>query len=164
MCVNIGRVGNISFITIKVKDLINLHNGRVFPSFEKFRIEGAKALESVKDGKITTLQTKTGQYRILEESDFQHLLGLARDVERLRGGLRVLLRTARVLQKHPDAESIDLLVETVTMLGNLPELPTREHFEPLQPESSKIDPDDEVILDPSQIRRPLDASNTSEWE
>lgn len=149
-------------MTAKLNDLTNLQNDRVFPSFEKFRIEGAKALESVKDGKITTLQTKTGQYRILEERDFQKLLGLARDVERLRGGLRVLLRTARVLQKHPDAESIDLLVETVTMLGDLPELPTRDQFEPLQPESDEIDLDDEVILDPSQIERPLDTSNTNQ--
>lgn len=146
-------------MTAKLNDSTNLQNDRVFPSFEKFRTEGAKALESVKDGKIATLQTKTGQYRILEERDFQKLLGLARDVERLRGGLRVLLRTARVLQKHPDAESIDLLLETVTMLGNLPELPTREHFEPLQPESDEIDLEDEVILDPSQIERPFDTSN-----
>jgi hypothetical protein len=149
-------------MTTKVNDLTNLQNGRVFPSFEKFRIEGAKALESVKDGKITTLQTKTGQYRILEERDFQNLLGLARDVERLRGGLRVLLRTVRVLQKHPDAESIDLLVETVTMLGNLPELPTREYFEPLLPEGEDIDLDDEVVLDPNQIGHPLNAFNTNE--
>lgn len=157
----IERGHNISFMTTKVNDLTNLQNGRVFPSFEKFRIEGAKALESVKDGKITTLQTKTGQYRIIEERDFQNLLGLARDVERLRGGLRLLLRTVRVFQKHPDAQSIDLLVETVTMLGNLPELPTRDYFEPLLPEGDDIDSDDEVILDPNQIGYPLDASNTN---
>ncbi len=40
------------------------------------------------------------------------------------------------------------------MLGDLPELPTRDHFEPLQPEGDQIDLDDEVILDPSQIERP----------
>lgn len=134
---------------------INLQNGPNWQSFEKLRTEGVKALEPVKDGKVAILTTKTGQYRILEEHDFQKLLGLARDVERLRGGLRVLLRTVRVAQKHPDAESMNLLIETITMLGTLPELPTRDSFEPLMPEGLEIDLDDEVNLNPDHIERPL---------
>lgn len=134
---------------------INLQNGPNWQSFEKFRTEGGKALEPVKDGKVAILSTKTGQYRILEEHDFQKLLGLARDVERLRGGLRVLLRTVRVAQKHPDAESMNLLMETITMLGSIPELPTRDSFEPLMPEGLEIDLDDEVNLNPDEIERPL---------
>ncbi|BAZ31700.1 hypothetical protein NIES4074_41730 [Cylindrospermum sp. NIES-4074] len=134
---------------------INLQNGPNWQSFEKLRTEGVKALEPVKDGKVAILTTKTGQYRILEEHDFQKLLGLARDVERLRGGLRVLLRTVRVAQKHPDAESMNLLIETITMLGTLPELPTRDSFEPLTPEGLEVDLDDEVNLNPDQIERPL---------
>ncbi|MBD2386691.1 hypothetical protein [Cylindrospermum sp. FACHB-282] len=134
---------------------INLQNGPNWQSFEKFRTEGGKALEPVKDGKVAILSTKTGQYRILEEHDFQKLLGLARDVERLRGGLRVLLRTVRVAQKHPDAESMSLLMETITMLGSIPELPTRDSFEPLMPEGLEVDLDDEVNLNPDEIERPL---------
>lgn len=146
---------------LAAKDLtsLNLQLGPSWSSFEKFRAEGAKALMSLKDGKVAILHTKTGQYRILEEQDFQKILGLARDVERLRRGLRVLLHTARVVQKHPDAESLNLLVETVTMLGSLPELPTCDSFEPLLPEDLDLDPDDEVELDPNQIERPLDAKS-----
>ncbi len=106
----------------------SLQSGPNWSSYEKFRTEGAKALESVKDGTVATLQTKTGQYRILEEHDFQNLLGLAREVERLRGGLRVVVHAVRVAQKHPDTDSLNLLAEAVTMLGNLPDLPTREGF------------------------------------
>ncbi len=42
---------------------------------------------------------------------------------------------------HPDAQSIDLLVETVTLLGNLPELPTCDRFEPLLPEGDNLGSD-----------------------
>lgn len=146
-------------MTLITKDSTNLQSGPSWSSFEKFRTEGAKALESIKDGKVGTLHTKTGQHRILEERDFQKLLGLARDVERLRGGLRILMQTVRVVQKHPDAESLSLLAETVSMLGSLPELPTRESFDPLLPEGLEVDPDDEVDLDPAQIERPFDTRN-----
>lgn len=136
--------------------------GPSWSSFEKFRNEGAKSLESIKDGTVASLHTKTGQYRILEEHDFQTLLGLARDVERLKGGLRVVGLAVRIVQKHPDdPDSVSLLVEAVTeaftMLGCSPELPTRSNFDYLSLEDDDIDPDDEVTLDPDQIERPLSA-------
>lgn len=138
--------------------LLDLKAGPNWSSFEKFRTEGANALESVKNGTVATLQTKTGQYRILSEQDFQTLLGLARDVDRLRGGLHMVVNAVRVVQKHPDeSEGHDLLVSAVAILGALPELPTRNSFDPLLPESNDIDPDDEVTLDPDQIERPLSA-------
>ena len=59
--------------------------GQTWPSFEKFRADGAKALSAIKNGAVATLTTKTGQYRIIEEQDFQQMYGLARDVDRLRG-------------------------------------------------------------------------------
>ena len=154
---NTGRqwVENIN-MAIRAEKSLNLQNGPNWTSFEKFRTEGGKALESVKSGTVATLNTKTGQYRILEEQDFQHLLGLARDVDRLRGGLRVISSSVRVVQKHPDVESIDLLIEAIAMLGGLPELPTRSSFEPLLPEDGiDVDEDDEVNLDPTTIKRPL---------
>jgi hypothetical protein len=53
-------------------------------------------------------------------------------------------------------------METVIILGNLPELPTCDRFEPLLPEGDYIDLDNEVVLDPDQIGHPLNASNTNE--
>ncbi|MBD2577680.1 hypothetical protein [Oscillatoria sp. FACHB-1406] len=130
---------------------VNLQPGACWNSFEQFRTSGAKALASINEGKVGTLQTKTGQYRILEERDFQRLVGLARDVERLRGGLNCVYQAVRVVQKHPDRESIDLLLANVSLLGKLPELPIRESFEALEPENLETDPDDEVLLDPECI-------------
>jgi len=147
---------------LTTQDSTHLQGGPSWSSFEKFRTEGAKALESLKNGKLATLHTKTGQYRILEEQDFQKLLGLARDVERLRGGLRIVTQAIRVVQKHPeDTDSLNLLVEAVMMLGSLPELPTRDRFESPVPENIDVDPEDEVILDPGKIERPYDTRHAA---
>lgn len=143
---------------------INLRNGRTWSSFEQLRTEGASSLEPLKNGTVATLHTKTGQYRILEEHDFQKLLGLATDVARLRKGLRMVMQAVRVVQKHRDDDSLNLLVEAVTMVGSLPELPTREGFEALLPEDMDIEPDDEVELDPERIERPFAASSASKLE
>ena len=137
----------------------SLHSGSTWSSFEKFRTEGAKALHTVKNGTVGTLQTKNGHYRILEEQDFQTLLGLANEAERLQGGLRVVVHAIRVAQKHPDTDSLNLLAQVVTMLGNLPEVPRRSGFPPLDPEGLDVDPNDEVILDRRDgERKPLDSS------
>ena len=61
----------------------------------------------------------------------------------------------RAAQKHPDRENLEVLAEAVAMLGDLPELPTRDSFEPLMPENSEFDEDDDVMLDAEEIERPL---------
>ncbi len=149
-------------LTTKREKPIELKPGPYWSSFEKFRIEGAKALETVKNGVVAILGTKTGQYRILEESDFQKLYGLAQDVNRIRGGLRVALSAARAVQKHPDSETLNVLVESITLLGSLPELPSRQTFEPLLRENDELEfEDDEVILEPGQIERPFNGNTSS---
>ena len=141
------------------KKEFRLRNGENWTSSEKFRLQGAEALSSIGNGVIATLQTKTGQYRIIEERDFQEMYGLARDVDRLRGGLRVVILAVRAAKKHPDPENLHLLAEAVAMLGDLPELPTRNSFERLVPENFDLDEDDEVMLDPDEIERPLQSEN-----
>jgi hypothetical protein len=141
------------------KKEFRLRSGENWTSSEKFRLQGAEALSSIGNGVIATLQTKTGQYRIIEERDFQEMYGLARDVDRLRGGLRVVILAVRAAQKHPDPENLHLLAEAVAMLGDLPELPTRNSFERLVPENFDLDEDDEVMLDPDEIERPLQSEN-----
>ena len=139
-------------------------NGASWTSFEKLRLKGAEALSSIANGVIATLQTKTGQYRIIEERDFQAKYGLARDVDRLRGGLRVVVLAVRAAQKHPDPENLNLLAEAVAMLGDLPELPTRNSFDRLLPENFDLDQDDEVMLDPDEIERPLQSENAMDFD
>jgi hypothetical protein len=112
-------------------------------------------LEAINNGTVASLQTKTNQYRILTESDFQKLYGQAKDVDRLRLGFRVVVSTERAVQKHPDAQTIEVLIDAVQMLGSLPELQIRDRFDAEQLENFPLDLDDEAILDPSQIDRLL---------
>jgi hypothetical protein len=140
--------------TKKEQKELGFQVGPTWQSFEKFRACGAKALESIKDGIVGILHTKTGQYRILEEKDFQELYGLARDVARLQGGLRIVVSAARALKKDPDnLDTMKVLLESITFLGSLPELPTREKFEPLLIENSDFDEDDEVIMDSEELEK-----------
>jgi hypothetical protein len=141
------------------RTVFSLQLGQSWSSFEKFRAEGATALSSIKNGTVATLHTKTGQYRIIEERDFQKMYGLARDVDSLRGGLRVVTLAVRAVQKHPDPENLSLLAEAVAMLGSLPELPTRDNFDRLVPEGLDVEEDDEVLLDPDEIERPFKANS-----
>ena len=85
------------------------------------------------------------------------MYGLARDVDRLRGGLRMITVAVRAAQKHPDRENLEVLAEAVAMLGELPELPIRDSFELLMPENTDFDDDDDddVMLDPNEIQPPL---------
>ena len=77
--------------------------------------------------------------------------------DRLQQGLSVVMRAVRVVENHPeDADTLALLVETVSMLGNISTvLPTRSSFPPLEPEDLPAESDDEVILTPESIDRPL---------
>lgn len=135
---------------------IKLEPEKTWLSFEQFRKEGSKALESLQDGSVGTLISKTGQYRIMTEKDFQKLYGLARDVERLRGGLRLVTVAVRAVQKHPDQETIETLVEAIAQLGDLPALPTKNTFEPLSPENLEdFEEELDVLLDPEKIERPF---------
>lgn len=144
-------------ITTDSQKPLELRPDKSWQSFEQFRTEGAKGLKEIKEGAIATLITKTGQYRIIEEHDFQQLYGLARDVARIRQGLRLIIPAVRAIQKHPDPENIELLLQIVAY-SQFSELPTRDNFEPLVPENIFSYEDDEVTINPTEIDRPLDAT------
>jgi hypothetical protein len=147
---------------------LRLQAGPTWKSFERFRQEGSKALESIKNGIVGILHTKTGQYRFIEESDFQKLYGLACEVNRLQGGLKVIISAARAVKKHPDdLDSINVLIESVTVFGNLTALPTRQSFEPLRFEIDELDEDDEndeIITDPEELDRLIKAQSLAQIE
>ncbi len=54
---------------------------------------------------------------------------------------------------------MNVLLESVSLLGSLPELPTRQSFEPLMLETDEPDEEkeDEVILDPKELERLIKA-------
>ncbi len=106
--------------------------GPYWPSFEQFRTAGSGAIESIRPGTVGTLNGKTAAIRLLRDEDFQRLLGLASEVHRLKSGVGFLIQAAKVVAKHQDKESIEMLVSCASMLGDsavLPERPGHGTFE-----------------------------------
>lgn len=120
-------------------------------SFDKFKLEGATALERVEQGSVGTLTTKSGQYRILTDSDYQALLGLASEVRRIKEGLNAIIATATVARRHRDSESLEALMQVVIAVGDLPRLPSNAEITALNLEVIDTDSDD-AILDPVALK------------
>lgn len=130
-----------------------LKPGPEWASFEQFRTAGSAGLDVVRDGCVGTLRTKAGVFRIVKDEDFQSLAGLASEVERLRSGLTTIVHAIRVVREHPDSPSaVDLLVHVATQYVGTPVLPVRGGHESSIPETSDVPAEDEVILDPSELR------------
>jgi hypothetical protein len=129
-----------------------LSAGPFWGSFESFRTQGANALLQMEDATVGTLMVKGRAFRVLRDEDFQSLVGLAREVERIRRGLRVVTAAVKTVQAHKDPVSIETLVEATLLLGESPSLPAREEFTTLRPESGEDVGDDEVELDPAVVR------------
>ena len=131
---------------------IHLKQTVAWPSFDKFKLEGATALERVQSGSVGSLTTKTGQYRILTESDYQTLLGLASEVRRMKGGLNAIIASATVARRHRDAEALEALMQVVVAVGDFPRLPTNDITDRLNLEITEDDTDDDAILDPQALK------------
>ncbi|BAC91597.1 gll3656 [Gloeobacter violaceus PCC 7421] len=134
---------------------LDMQSGPFWTSFEQFRTSGQAGLLPIASGVVGTLITKSGQYRILAEDDFQRLYGLARETRRIQSGLRLVMTAAQAVRRHPEDATISTLVQAVSLVGDSPVLPTVERFEPLLPEGTEVDPDDEVILDPAALEGSL---------
>ena len=144
-----------------------LAQGPSWTSFERFRVQGASALSQIKLGAVGTLTSQGQQFRLLHESDFQQLVGLARETDRTRQGLRVIHAAVRTVQEHPGNSSLNTLVEAALLLSESPALPVRRQFGTLYPEDEKWleltqeDGEDEVELNPEAVRRPLAVKGTA---
>jgi hypothetical protein len=135
----------------------NLVPGPEWRSFEKFRIAGGTALEAIGSGTVAKLQAKSGTFRILRDEDFQKLLGLAAEVHRLKRGIPLLLKAAKVVANHPDdRDSIELLLQSSSLLSEsdiLPESDGHEMF-PITREEAEVHDKEDVDILASEIPRP----------
>ncbi|MDP8989460.1 MAG: hypothetical protein M3N41_05185 [Acidobacteriota bacterium] len=101
---------------------------------------------------VGTLQCKSSTFRILLDSDFQKLLGLATEVHRLKQGITIVMQAAKVVAKHSDEESIQLLIQTASMLNQSNLLPERDghgefHISPEESAEYGQDPEDVESMD-----------------
>jgi hypothetical protein len=129
--------------------------GVEWPSFEQFRSGGASGLDAVGDGRVGTLRTKNGLFRILDERDFQTLLGLASEVDRLRDSLATIVRAARVVRENPSsASALDLLMHVASQHAAERIVLEREDWQSADASEEIQEPEeDEVILDPANLVR-----------
>lgn len=130
-----------------------LQQGPFWHSFEQLRVKGSTALDSLKPGQVGTLSLKSGLVRLLREDDFQKLLGLASEVHRIKTGVTIIVSAAKVVQTHRDEESVQLLIKSVSLLGEssiLPEHKGHDRFE-ITPEEAAGEVDE---VDLTSIPRP----------
>ena len=133
---------------------IELTPGPYWTSFEQFRRGGQSVLDEIHSGCVGTLRSKTATFRILRDEDFQRLVGLASDVNRLKHGFTLVLQAVKVAHKHPEEDTFKLLFDSVSLLGDSPVLPERDghgEFEIDEGDNSETDADS---IKASEVPRP----------
>ena len=130
--------------------------GPEWRSFEQFRIAGSSALEGVTVGSVATLHVKSKVFRILGDSDFQRVVGLASEVHRLKQGITLVVKAARVVAKHPDRDSMELLYRSASLLSESSILPEREGHDifHMTPEEAEEHREEGFNIPASEIPRP----------
>ena len=130
--------------------------GPEWRSFEQLRTSGPTALDGINLGQVATLRTKVHTFRIVRDEDFQKLIGLASCVHRIKQGVTVVLKAARVTAKHRDQESVDLLIQSALMLNESNVLPERDGHDTLHitPEEADEYGNDDFDVATAQIPRP----------
>ena len=133
-----------------------LTQGPYWASFEQFRTSGSTSLEGIRAGMVATLNSKSATYRILRDDDFLKLLGLASEVHRIKNGITFVVKAAKIVAKHKDQESIELLIQSVSMLGESRVLPERDGHDQFQITAEEIaeNADDDFDVN-AAIPRPL---------
>ena len=136
------------------KSATHLMPGPEWASFEQFRTRGSSALDLVGGGRVGTLRTKADVFRILSDQDFQSLVGLASEVERLKSGLTTIVHAIKVVRENPASPSaLELLLHVATQYAGTPELPGRRRHQAPVSEAGPVPEDDEVIVDPAEVRK-----------
>jgi hypothetical protein len=143
---NFGLAGSTHGLTV----------GPIWNSFEDFRTAGNGGLEKIPLHGVAVLNCKAGSFRIIRDADFQDLVGVASEVVRLQGGLKVIFHAARIAVKHPDEEHIRMLMESARLVAECPELPQREGHVPLRltPQELTEEAADDFDAKTDEIPRP----------
>jgi hypothetical protein len=142
-------------LTTPQNPLPNFKLTTTFASFDKLKTAGAHALEPIQKGSVAKLETKNGQYVILEESDFQQLYGLAQEIRRLSLGLDLVLSAVQAVEEHQDKTTVTTLIKAVRMVGNVAILPTQSGHHASLPEGLDVEEDNSINWATKQITPPI---------
>jgi hypothetical protein len=125
-----------------------------FRSFDKLKELGAKVLAAVRGGNFAKLTTKTGQYVVLEESDFQYLLGRSLDADRISTDVQLIVTAVQAVGETRNPKAIETLLLITQKIARI-SAPIRGPHVASFGSGQSLDEDDEYELDPSKITRPV---------
>jgi len=99
---------------------------------------------------------KTGTFRVIREEDFQSLTGLACDMRRMQNGLKFVFEVAQTALNHPDYEHVRLIMNSVSLMVGIPELPEQVGHDAYQfvPSPSAREDGDDFDVATAVIPRP----------
>ncbi len=109
---------------------------RVYKSFTRFCAGGEGRLAGLKPGRTDRFQTRANRFCVLRENDFQELIGLARDADRLSGRLGDVLEAVRAAKHDWNEDTENALKKAVALLGDAEVLPTSSKFKSRDREKS----------------------------
>jgi hypothetical protein len=120
---------------------LSLVPGASWNSFEKFRTSGSAGLTSLPRHSVSKLSAGNRRFCVIDEDDFQVLLGLASEVDRSRKGLNVVVEAIQIAVKHPDKEHMQHVLSSLSMVAQTPLLPVRQGHAPFgdKPEDKASD-------------------------
>jgi hypothetical protein len=92
----------------------------------------------------------------MRDVDFQRLVGLAAEVHRMKQGVTFVVQAAKVVSKHRDDDSIELLISSAKMLAESGPLPERDGHGELKLSAEEIvdAASDSFNIDTDDIPRP----------
>lgn len=124
---------------------------------EQFRKNLGENLRLIERGHVGTLMTKDNKtIRLLTDEDFQALYGLAKEVDRLRDGIDLIIAAAVSVQKTQDESAVVVLTKAALALGRSPVLPTRHPSKDFNLDDIKVDESDtDDSFDFNDIKRPF---------
>jgi hypothetical protein len=134
-----------------------LHPLQPWRSAEQFRKNLGENLRLIERGHVGTLMTKENKtIRLLSDEDFQLLYGLAKEVDRLRDGIEVIIAAAVSVQENQNESAVRVLTKAALALGRSPVLPTRTPSKDFNLDDIAVDESDtDDSFDFNDIKRPF---------
>jgi len=132
----------------------SLIEGPVWKSFEQFCKGDEAALNSIPDHGVGMIVNEISQFRIMREDDFQRLIGLATEVQRIQKAFNIALQNAKAAAQHPDKDHMDRFIKSATSLGDNLVFSTRDGLGQYQLTQDEICTQDVEEFDLAEIPRP----------
>jgi hypothetical protein len=100
---------------------VNLRPAATWTSWEGLRRFGGQGMAaSIQPGTVGFVEVKGARFCILRDADFQRVLGLAQDVQRMSEGVLLFRHAAELAYKTPDKDLGLKVLREMTMHYELP--------------------------------------------